>query len=83
MKKTLIQNAVIYDGTGNRPFHADVLINGPRIEKIGRRIAPQAGDTVVDAGGLALAPGFINPHSHMELELLKNPSLHQVVDQGI
>ena len=82
MQETLIQNATIYDGTGCQPFHADVLIRGSIIADIGN-IPPLPEYTVVDAQGLALSPGFINTHSHMELELLRDPSVHQVVDQGI
>ncbi|NLU24556.1 MAG: D-aminoacylase [Clostridiales bacterium] len=82
MKKTLIQNALIYDGTGNRPFPADVLIGGSTIEKIGHLTA-QDGYEIVQANGLALSPGFINTHSHMDLEIMRDPTLHQVIDQGI
>lgn len=82
MKKTLIRNATVYDGTGCKPFHADVLIDGPVIAQIGV-IPPQSDWEVVDAAGLALAPGFINTHSHNELELIRNPALPQVVQQGI
>ena len=82
MQETLIQNATIYDGTGCQPFHVDVLIRGSIIADIGN-IPPLPEYTVVDAQGLALSPGFINTHSHMELELLRDPSVHQVVDQGI
>ena len=34
MKKILIRNARVYDGTGNRPFSADVLIEGEKIKQI-------------------------------------------------
>lgn len=83
MNRTLIRNAVVYDGTGNRPFAADVLIDGDIIRKIDRHIEAGADDQVVDAGGKALCPGFINTHSHMELEILKHPALRPVIEQGI
>lgn len=82
MSSTLIKNAKVYDGTGNKAFMADVLIEGQTIKKIGA-IPAQEGWEVVDAGGLALSPGFINTHSHMELEIIKNPSLDSVIQQGI
>ena len=82
MKETLIKNALVYDGTGAKPFYSDVLISGTKIARIGR-IPAEDHYEVVDANGLALSPGFINTHSHMELEIIRDPRLHQVIDQGI
>lgn len=82
LKKTLIRNATVYDGTGAAPFRADVRIAGDVIEEIGTLPACQT-DEVVEAEGLALSPGFINTHSHNELEIIRNPALPQVVEQGI
>ena len=79
---TLIKNACIYDGTANKPFYADLLIREKLIKSIGRDL-PATDCLCVDAAGLALAPGFINTHSHMELEVLKDPSLPSVIQQGI
>ena len=82
MKETLIKNALVYDGTGAKPFYSDVLISGTKIARIGR-IPAEDHYEVVDANGLALSPGFINTHSHMELDIIRDPRLHQVIDQGI
>jgi N-acyl-D-amino-acid deacylase len=79
---TIIKNAKIYDGSGGKPFFADVLIADGIIKKIGA-IQSEAGCHVVDAAGLILTPGFINTHSHSELEIFKNPKLLQIVGQGI
>ena len=82
MSRTLIKNARIYDGTGNKAFTADVLIDGGTISRIGA--IGEVGDCqVVDAAGLALSPGFINTHSHMELQIFKHPKLDSVIQQGI
>ena len=82
MNGMLIQNARLYDGTG-APSHAgDLLIQDGRIARIGRGI-PAGPYPVVDAGGLALSPGFINTHSHMELEIFKHPDLTASIRQGI
>ena len=80
--KTIIKNAKIYDGSGDRPFFADVMIANDRIEKIGA-IYEEPGCDVIDATGKILTPGFINTHSHSELEIFKNPKLLQIVGQGI
>lgn len=82
MDRTLIKNARIYDGTGGPAFTGSVCLDHGIIAKIGLSL-PEEGCTVVDAGGLALAPGFINTHSHMDLELFQNPALPASIRQGI
>lgn len=83
MSGLLIKNAHVYDGTGSKPFYADVLVEDTKIKKIGLRLDPRKGDEVVDAQGKVLCPGFINTHSHMELEIIKHPALRPVIGQGI
>ncbi|MDF2873558.1 MAG: dan [Sporomusa sp.] len=78
----LIKGATIYDGSGTPPFIADVLIAGGIISRIGRTVH-QAGCEVVEAAGKILSPGFINTHSHSELEIFRDPRLLQVIGQGI
>ena len=80
--KTLIRNVKIYDGTGSRPFFGDVLIGSGLILKVGRYL--KAEDcTIVDGTGKILTPGFINCHSHSELQPFYNPKMYQVIGQGI
>src|SRR5215813_3918287 len=55
----IIKNGVVYDGTGSEPRRADVGIKGDRIAAIGDLKSAKAA-TVIDADGLAVAPGFIN-----------------------
>ncbi len=83
MDRTLIKNALIYDGTGERPFYSDLLIEGSKIKRIAYKIDEQPGDEIIDAAGKALCPGFINTHSHMELEIIRDPELRSVIGQGI
>ena len=61
--KTLLKNAAVYDGTGNAPFRADVLIEDDVIREVGAPSDVQA-DCVLDLSGLQLCPGFIDAHSH-------------------
>ena len=61
----IIRGGTVYDGSGRTPVKADVGIKGDRIAAVGnlsRAMAP----TIVDAKGLAVAPGFINMLSHSE-----------------
>lgn len=80
--RTIIKKATVYDGTGNFPFVADILIDGEHISKIGRDLKDPS-DQVIDAEGLCLAPGFINTHSHSDLEVFKNEKMLHTLRQGI
>ena len=82
MTETLIRNAVIYDGTGTAPFRSSVLIQNGRIVKIGN-LGQCNCSTVIDAAGLSLSPGFINTHSHMDLEMFRNTSISASIRQGV
>src|SRR6187549_2182672 len=55
----LIKNGTVYDGSGGEPRRADVAIRGDRILAVGNFPRASAG-ILVDATGLAVAPGFIN-----------------------
>lgn len=59
----LIRNARVLDGTGNPWFRADVAVRGDRIAAVGDLKGAEA-VRVIDAGGLYLAPGFTDVHSH-------------------
>ena len=77
----LILGGTIYDGSGKAPVVADVAIADGRIAEIGR-IAGEA-KQVVDAKGLAVAPGFIDIHSHSDYTLLIDPRAMSAVAQGV
>ena len=68
----VIRNAKIVDGTGMPAFRADVGVRGERIERIGR-IADEA-ERVIDAEGKVLAPGFIDVHTHYDVQLDWDPT---------
>src|SRR5262245_63112280 len=79
---TLIVNASVLDGTGGPARHASVRIEAGRIVEVGD-LTPRANETVVDAQGLTLAPGFIDTHSHADDELFEHPDALADVSQGI
>jgi len=55
--------------TGVDSYHADVLVDGDRIAEVGRDLTAPDGAEVVDAAGLLVLPGVIDPHVHVDLEL--------------
>src|SRR5262245_10300755 len=61
----IIKGGTVYDGTGAPPRKADVGIKGDRIAAIGN-LSRATAPNIVDAKGLAVAPGFINMLAHSE-----------------
>lgn len=78
----LIRDARIIDGTGAPWFFGDVAVRGGRVSAVGRLSNPLASETV-DARGLALAPGFIDVHSHGARGIFDNPSAENLIRQGV
>jgi len=66
----LLSEATVFDGTGAEPFVASILLDGGRIEAIEPNV--MAADCQrIDCRGLAVAPGFIDIHSHSDLQVLE------------
>lgn len=78
----VIVDARVIDGSGGPSRNVNVRIEGKQIAAVGN-FEPSQGDTVVDAGGLALAPGFIDAHSHHEIGLFEAPDALAAVSQGV
>jgi dihydroorotase/N-acyl-D-amino-acid deacylase len=68
--RILLQHGGILDGSGGPQFDADLLISGGRIAGIGE--VPAEADIVLDCTGLSIAPGFVDGHSHSDLQVLEN-----------
>ena len=79
---TVIVNARVIDGSGLPSRNVNVRIVGDHIAAIGN-FEPSAKDTLVDADGLVLAPGFIDVHSHHDYRLFEMPEALAAVNQGI
>lgn len=62
----LIRRGTVVDGTGERRRVADVVIEGDAIAFVGRVADDQRANTVIDAKGLVVAPGFIDTHAHTD-----------------
>ena len=80
--KMLIKNATIIDGSGKPAYKSDLLIKDDKIDKIGE-VGEVDVDRVIDAKGLAVAPGFIDTHSHSDLDVLLHPHVMPKIMQGI
>lgn len=83
MADVVLKGAMIYDGTGAAPFEADVRVHGRRIAAVGPHLRVRADDTVRELHGLALAPGFIDMHSHHERGLFEDLDAASVSRQGV
>ncbi len=78
----LIKGGTVYDGTGGDPIQADVGIKDDRIVAIGKLDSDQA-VSVMDANGLAVAPGFINMLSWAGVSLIADGRSQSDIRQGV
>jgi len=78
----VIRGANLIDGTGAPVRKGDLAVVGDRIVEIGQ-VAASGGYRVIDATGLALAPGFVDIHSHSDYHLLLQPTADSAVRQGV
>ncbi len=78
----LLRGGTVYDGLGGRGLAADVAITNDRITEIGDLSHVSAGRTV-DVSGLAVAPGFIDIHTHSDYTLLSNRPMRSSLAQGV
>ena len=67
----LLKNGSVFDGSGAEPIRADLLIDGNRIARIGPLNGTPADCRTLDCSNLAVAPGFIDLHSHADLQVLQ------------
>ncbi|MEG0692389.1 MAG: amidohydrolase family protein, partial [Oscillospiraceae bacterium] len=80
---TLIKDANICDGTNRPSYQADILIRDTMIEKIGT-IETSHADVIINANHKDVTPGFIDPHRHLDFDVLNNDDFGEVeLSQGI
>ncbi len=77
----VIKNGRIVDGSGLPAYTGDVAINDGRIAKIGK--VDGAAAQTIDANGQAVAPGFIDPHTHFDAQLLWDGACKPALEHGV
>jgi N-acyl-D-amino-acid deacylase len=78
----LIRGARVVDGTGSPWFRADVGVRDGSIAAVGA-LGEASATRIVEAGGLVLAPGFIDVHTHVEDEVENHPDAANFVRDGV
>jgi N-acyl-D-aspartate/D-glutamate deacylase len=77
----VIRNGVVIDGTGGEPQRRDVAIKGERIVAVGNDVG--SGFREIDAEGLVVTPGFIDPHTHYDGQATWDPWLAPSSHHGV
>ncbi|MDP4651596.1 MAG: amidohydrolase family protein [Haliea sp.] len=83
MTKTLIRNGTVIDGTGAAGFAADVRVHDGVIAEVAAGLAPAADETVVDATGCIVSPGFIESHTHFDGAMWWDDKLDPLPGYGV
>jgi N-acyl-D-aspartate/D-glutamate deacylase len=81
MFDVLIKNGLVVDGSGGPAFSADVAVKDGRIAAVGK-LEGEARE-VIDAAGRAVAPGFIDPHTHFDVQLLWDGAARPCLEHGV
>lgn len=79
---TLIRNVSVLDGSGGESHLLDVAISGDRIAAVGTPLEYTAAEAV-DGAGLALAPGFIDVHTHDDTNVIRTSEMLPKISQGV
>src|SRR5205807_3846184 len=78
----IIRSGAVYDGTGSEAQHVDLAIKGDRIAGLGD-FSKASAKTIVNANGLAVAPGFINMLSWSTESLIQDGRSQSELRQGV
>jgi N-acyl-D-amino-acid deacylase len=89
-RAVLLENGLVVDGTGGPAQRGDVLLAGERIAGVGPGLRDRlpaglllADIEVRDCAGMAIAPGFIDVHTHDDAIVLNAPGMFPKLSQGV
>jgi len=80
----LVRGGIVHDGLGTPGRRADIGVTGDRVTAIGdlSAVLDTEVETVLEAGSLAVAPGFVDPHGHSDASVLLDGALASHLHQG-
>jgi len=81
MFDVIVRNGLVVDGSGADAFKGDVAVKDGRIAAVGQ-VAGEARQ-IIDAGGRVVAPGFIDPHTHFDVQLLWDGAAKPALAHGV
>ena len=85
MKKRIdliIKHGLIYDGNGGEPVISDIAVQDDRILAVGP-FSENDAETIIQARGMAIAPGFIDSHAHSDFTLVADNRAEGKIYQGV
>jgi N-acyl-D-amino-acid deacylase len=83
MLDLVIRNGLLVDGTGRPGYRGDLGIQRGRLVQVGGSLADAAATHAIDATGRVVAPGFIDPHTHVDAQLLFDPHAFPCIEHGV
>lgn len=83
MYDLIIENGTIVDGSGLPGYRGDVGIRDGRLASVGRRLTGQPAARRIDASGRVVSPGFIDPHTHYDAQVLFDPYVFPAIEHGV
>src|ERR1700728_4393117 len=81
MADLVIRGGLVVDGTGSQPYRADVAIEDGVIREVGANV--ERGRRELDAEGLLVTPGFVDPHTHYDGQATWDPLLAPSAHHGV
>jgi N-acyl-D-aspartate/D-glutamate deacylase len=77
----IVRNGRIVDGSGDPSFKGDVAVKDGKVAAVG--VVDGEAREILDAGGRVVAPGFIDPHTHFDVQLLWDGAARPALEHGI
>ena len=83
MHDVIIRNGTVIDGSGNKPFVADIAIDNGTITRVDENLRTMEAKRSIDADGLLVTPGFVDIHTHYDGQATWDPMLSPSILHGV